>query len=103
MEGTWHGTVAEMKVEAKIETDLDGVFQGVLTLGEPTCFNSGALSGSLSSTSVRMVAHGSGTTTQNTYVQISGELSDDTITGLFTMLGDMRACNIDKAAITLSR
>ena len=103
LEGKWRGTVGEMTVEANIETDLGKAVQGVLTLGNPRCFNNGQLSGSIANTSVSLGASGSGSASQTTVVQITGERSGDTITGFFSMTGAGSECTVPRTEITLRR
>jgi hypothetical protein len=108
--GTWRGDLPGMTMTIEIKNqlrDLSGAeaVVGILSSSHKKCLSNAPVSGTLTKSTVQLVAIGSGTASQSTAVELSGELADGRITGLVTIEGDedVEGCEIIEAPIRLAR
>jgi hypothetical protein len=105
--GTWTGTAAGYTVTADVEAEYTNAgttsVQGVMSTNRPTCFTNALLAGTLSLTSVDLVASGSGTASGTTIVRIRGELAGDTITAQLDVTTTTAECSVATTAVVLMR
>lgn len=105
--GAWTGTAAGYTVTADVEAEYANAgttsLQGVMSTDRPTCFTNAMLAGTLSRTSVDLVASGSGTESGTTIVRIRGELAGDTITAQLDVTTASAACAVTAMPVVLTR
>jgi hypothetical protein len=105
--GTWTGSAAGFAVTADVQAEYPnaGTFslQGVMSTDRPACFTNAMLAGTLSATSVDLLASGSGTASGTTIVRIRGELAGDTITAQLDVTTALAACSATAVPIVLTR
>jgi hypothetical protein len=108
--GTWHGQSEGIGLTLLVgsESTEGGTthLQGTLSSNKMVCLSSGPVAGTVVDKAVQLSAHGSGSRSRFTLVDIAGELMGDKIMGTLTMSGDNQneeMCDFDKAPIVLHK
>jgi hypothetical protein len=108
--GTWRGESDGIGLTLEIteEVPQEGTshLQGTLSSNRLVCLDRGRLAGTALDGAVKLSAHGTGTRSGFTLVDISGQLMGTTIMGTLTMKGDsqnLEPCNLDMAPIVLRK
>ena len=105
--GTWTGTAGGYAVTADVEAEYANggslSLQGIMSTDRPACFTNAMLAGTLSLTSVDLLASGSGSSSGTSIVRIRGEVMGNTITGQLDVTSASNDCHISAVPIVLVR
>lgn len=101
--GQWKAVVAGLNLTLTIEQAEGEQFLGQMSTTKSACFNSGQAAGSVTNASFTVLAMGAGSASINTIIQISGQQSGNTVTGLFEMTSAGDACVVSPTPVTLTR
>lgn len=105
--GAWTGSAAGYLVTADVEAEYASAgtvsVQGIMSTDRPACFTNATLAGSLSLTSVELIASGNGMESGTTVVRIRGELAGDRIDGKLEVSTLSDDCAVAALPIVLMR
>jgi hypothetical protein len=108
--GTWQADSAAIRLTLRVTNQVESMgatrLEGTLSSNKLACLNNGPLAGTVVDKTVQLSAHGSGTGSRFTLVDITGELMGSTIMGSLTMSGDNQneeMCIFDRAPIVLHK
>ncbi|EPX64055.1 hypothetical protein D187_005188 [Cystobacter fuscus DSM 2262] len=106
--GTWKGEAAGWSVTVVLDesTEQSGTsyFMGTVSSNKPACFTNGTAAATLvNGKTAQILSSSSGSASTTTVVDISGELSGNTLVGYLEATSTASECDTDRTAITLTR
>ncbi|OJH36584.1 hypothetical protein [Cystobacter ferrugineus] len=106
--GTWKGEAAGWSFTVVLDeaTEQSGTsyLTGTVSSNKPACFTNGTAAATLvNGTTAQILSTGSGSTSGTTVLDITGELSGDTIVGHLEATSATAECDTARTAITLTR
>ncbi|WNG21711.1 hypothetical protein [Cystobacter fuscus] len=106
--GTWKGEAAGWSVTVVLDeaTEQSGTsyLTGTVSTNKSACFRDGTAAATLvNGKSAQILSTASGTASSTTVVDITGELSGNTIVGYLEATSTAAECDTDRTAITLTR